>query len=264
MDTYPASHARKLTYVILAEERQNQNAKRRKVEESRAASSGNVGSSKPSSTTRHPLPARPDFAANADSLGLGAIVTEESAQNMPAATMALGGSNHDIVANRRAIRMANMNAAEVLKAELAGLSPVKISKSAEPKAATIPTPVPAAVPDIVPTAVEPTPNHSSPSSPPSDPDEIPGFGGGAVFTLPLPDADRMNVDEQRSDSDAGSKRKFDEGPGAEDEGGAGDVTLPDEDEEGDTAAPNTSLALTVNADGSVEQEDTVKYVDPSD
>lgn len=49
--------------------------------------------------------------------------------NAPAAAQALAGSNRDVVANRAAIRLANMSAAEVLKAELAGLVPVKSSAS---------------------------------------------------------------------------------------------------------------------------------------
>ena len=56
-------------------------------------------------------------------------------QNAPKAIQAWGGSNRDVVANRRAIRMANMSAAEVLKAELAGLSPVKPTSQAKPEKA---------------------------------------------------------------------------------------------------------------------------------
>jgi 5'-3' exoribonuclease 2 len=80
----------------------------------------------------HPsLPPKPDFAQKADALGLGAVQqTPEEAALVSSASRALAGTARDVVANRAAIRMANMNAAEMLKAEMAGLVPVKQSKSA--------------------------------------------------------------------------------------------------------------------------------------
>ncbi|KXN87938.1 5'-3' exoribonuclease 2 [Leucoagaricus sp. SymC.cos] len=121
-----------------AEERQDQNTKRRKLENQvkngSIAPSGVLGLGLLSGAApAHPsLPPRPDFAAKADSIGLGAAVTPESIQMAPVAAQALAGSNRDVVANRRAIRMANMSAAEVLKAELAGLQPVKLGTSSLP------------------------------------------------------------------------------------------------------------------------------------
>ena len=78
----------------------------------------------------HPsLPQRPAFEV--------APVNSPSRLSMPSAHVATQpapvqegikmASNHDVVANRRAIRMANMSAAELLKAELAGRASVQIT-----------------------------------------------------------------------------------------------------------------------------------------
>jgi 5'-3' exoribonuclease 2 len=132
--------------ISLAEERQDQEAKRRKTDRSRtvdvsiAASATMTGPSPnlqlttaPSAPPIHPsLPQKPqiDFATAADSMGLSGASSQSSTQHATAAAKALGGSNHDIVANRGAIRMANMSAAEALKAEMAALQPVKASTKA--------------------------------------------------------------------------------------------------------------------------------------
>jgi 5'-3' exoribonuclease 2 len=115
--------------------------KRRRVEASTVSSRG------PSAALRlteapsaaglpaHPsLPAKPGFAQSANALGLGAK------SDTDAAVAALGGSNHDVVANRAAIRMANMSAAEMLKAEMAGLTALKPSTPTSKAQATAPTP----------------------------------------------------------------------------------------------------------------------------
>ncbi|KAG1786321.1 5'-3 exoribonuclease [Suillus plorans] len=80
-----------------------------------------------STTSLSSLPQRADnaFAAKADSIGLGAPRNAQSLEVAPVSAQALAGSNRDVVANRAAIRMANMSAAEMLKAELSGLIPVK-------------------------------------------------------------------------------------------------------------------------------------------
>ncbi len=205
--------------------------------------------------TRPPLPQRPvyDFAANADSIGLGAAPTAESIQHGPTAAQALGGSNRDVVHNRRAIRMANMSAAEVLKAELAGLSPLKPSASSK-------------------TVSPPKPSDSQPDNA----IDIPGLGSFARHNDTLsvqpsdvetnicesdmdadgdPDPDEKMTSDHEGDANisVGIKRKFEEGPGTVDEDAVEDeVTI---EEEEDTAAVP---ALKVNADGTVEQEDTVK------
>lgn len=125
--------------LVTAEERAANNQrenKRRKVE----ASTGSGPSaalrlaevpSAPSLPSHPSLPPKPDFAQKADALGLGVKPAAQETKNDDAAvTSALAGSNRDVVANRAAIRMANMNAAEMLKAEMAGLMPVKPSKHA--------------------------------------------------------------------------------------------------------------------------------------
>ncbi|KAJ7893844.1 hypothetical protein B0H14DRAFT_828825 [Mycena olivaceomarginata] len=55
---------------------------------------------------------------------------------IPVASQAPAGSNRDVIANRRAIRMANLSAAEMLRAELSGAVPVKPNLSLPAKPAT--------------------------------------------------------------------------------------------------------------------------------
>jgi len=184
------------------------------------------------------LPPRPDFAARADSIGLGGPKTVDAAQNATAATLALGGSNRDIVANRRAIRMANMSAAEVLKAELGGV------QSGSPL-----TP---------PSGEADSPMFKDPILPitsgVAEEDEIPGLGGDSFMESSL-EAENMNGTAEIEMSAAaenflsGVKRKLEE---AEDSDDA--PAILDEGEE----PGKGPLALKVNSDGTVEQEDTVK------
>ncbi|KAL0949870.1 hypothetical protein HGRIS_009904 [Hohenbuehelia grisea] len=305
-----------------AEERQDQNAKRRKIEQERnnrktfdtgpSPSLGLTASTTSSSggPVHHSLPQRPsyDFAATADSIGLGAKPTTESSQNIPTAVTALAGSNRDVVANRAAIRMANMSAAEVLKAELAGLMPVKPSASSPKKGAalasaarSVTSSAPAASTSSPntdsTTALPPNGNPASVSEMPRDAesDEVPGLAmpQNDEADAPVSD-DAMKVDGRETSaaeaginegappaaiapngnendnvsmSDgtaaavdnllAGVKRKVEEGP---DEPVEEDETvLPGSD---DDAPAEPALALKVNPDGTVEQEDTVKLWQP--
>jgi len=182
------------------------------------------------------LPPRPDFTARADSIGLGGPKTVDAAQNATAATLALGGSNRDIVANRRAIRMANMSAAEVLKAELgqSGSSPAPSSAAADSPAVTDP---------ILPI-----------TSDIAEEDEIPGLGGDSFMEASLETETQNGTAEIEMSAAAesflsGVKRKLEEAEDSE-----GTPAIPDEDEE----PGKGPLALKVNPDGTVEQEDTVK------
>ncbi|KAG6907833.1 hypothetical protein DXG01_007215 [Tephrocybe rancida] len=281
-----------------AEERQDQNAKRRKLEQQNNKAGFATGpsptmgltvnptnpahtlSSAPSA--QHPLPQRPtyDFAASADSIGLGALPTTQSIQNVPTAAQALAGSNRDVVANRRAIRMANLSAAEVLKAEMSGLVPVK-SLPAKPATPSKPV-VPVASLEAAPMSTSPADSGPNPTAPD---DEVPGFGNHRnVVPAPQPESksDAMVVDANTADADAdaegesdpdslmnangdidhvaGVKRKFEEGPAAPDDAADDVVTV----EEDDDAPPDVAAApaLKVNADGTVEQEDTVKLWEP--
>lgn len=184
------------------------------------------------------LPPRPDFAARADSIGLGGPKTVDAAQNATAATLALGGSNRDIVANRRAIRMANMSAAEVLKAELGG---VQSGSPLTPPSGAVDSPMfkDPILPIISGVAEE---------------DEIPGLGGDSFMESSL-EAENMNGTAEIEMSAAaenflsGVKRKLEEAEDSDDT-----PAILDEGEE----PGKGPLALKVNPDGTVEQEDTVK------
>lgn len=256
---------------VIAEERQDQDAKRRKLDKMRKEGgemktvSTDLNSSPALSLTAsttalsesvHPsLPQRPvhNFAAKADSIGLGAQPTAESLQNLPTAAQALAGSNRDVVANRAAIRLANMSARDVLKAELAGASPVKPNLSTPPK--------PDSTPDVPMT-----------SSIISSEDEFPGLGGHHVSMDIFNDA---NTSPDDPDADAegepdpdnqpvvngddvdkvsiGVKRKIEEVDDADND------ILGSDDDDAPADIVNVAKALKVNPDGTVEQEDTVRY-----
>jgi 5'-3' exoribonuclease 2 len=167
-------------------------------------------------------------------MGLGGPKTVDAAQNATAATLAFAGSNRDIVANRRAIRMANMSAAEVLKAELGGLpSPTPSSNAADPMAKD---PILSVTSEVV------------------EEDEIPGLGGDSFMDVSMEAETLVGTAEIEISAAAesflsGVKRKLEE---AEDSDST--PLIPDEDEE----PGKGPLALKVNPDGTVEQEDTVK------
>lgn len=257
--------------LLIAEERQDQNAKRRKLDAQkgeRAASIGPSGSSQSTATpSLHPsLPPRPayDFAANADAIGLGASPTPESVQHTPTAVQALAGSNRDVVANRRSIRMANMSAADVLRAELGGTT-AKLDLSLPMKPVSSAISSTAAAPSASLDAARmslPLPKPSTTTMTDADGDavdedqeEFPGLGGSASdpTSESAPDAVEKDVIIP-SEETHGSKRKYEEGPGASDDGGDEDIVTVEEEEE---AAPKR-LALKVHPDGTVEQEDTVR------
>lgn len=119
-----------------------------------------AGPAAPSNPLHPSLPPKPGFAQNADTMGFGAPAPSDTA----AATQALGGSNSDVVANRAAIRMANMNARDVLKAELAGgLVALKPTKSS-----------------LAPSSPQkPEPANSVPLSNSMD-EDVPGFGSASA------------------------------------------------------------------------------------
>ncbi|KAJ8086306.1 5'-3' exoribonuclease 2 [Marasmius tenuissimus] len=270
------------------EEREEQRAKRRKLEKDGVvnASTGSVAS----------LPQRPssnhNFAAKADSIGLGAPQTEESLKHLHSAQQALAGSNSDVVKNRAAIRMANMSARDVLRAEMDALVPVKRSANATPKkpdlslpqkpesVATKPTAsldairmsvdTPTSATANSPTAAQPTPSADPFQS--MDDDEIPGFGSRTasvttiVETSVPPSATptmesvsseaEMVVDgKDKEESSPGVKRPYEEGPGE-------DEPAEDDDEAPADGPSSTNLDLIKNADGSVTQQDHVKLWEP--
>lgn len=225
-----------------------------------------------SSNVIHPsLPQRPsyNFAANADSIGLGVAPTPQSIRNAPTAAQALAGSNRDVVANRRAIRMANMSAAEVLKAQLNGLSPVKSSVKDFPVPFSKPEPMNESNFDDDMDGVpgfgafsrqrDPSPSLPPPPVPQLSRSQTPaGSDADADADAELdPDAKMLSADSEAVfgevlDVLAGAKRKFEEGPGSDEP--VEDVMIQDDDD------PTPSLTLKVNSDGTAEQEDHVKSV----
>ena len=227
----------------------------------------------PTSTSNviHPsLPQRPsyNFAASADSIGLGAAPTPQSIRNAPTAAQALAGSNRDVVANRRAIRMANMSAAEVLKAQLNGLSPVKPSAKASPVSVPKPEQINESVDDDMDGVpglgafsrqMDPPPSLPPPPVPQLPRSQTPAEGDADADGELDPDTKMLSADSEAvagEDLDilAGAKRKFEEGPGS-DEPVEDVVTIEEDDDD-----PTPSLTLKVNSDGTAEQEDHVKLV----
>lgn len=160
--------------------------------------------------------------------------------NVPAATQALAGSNRDVVANRAAIRLANMSAAEVLKAELAGLVPVK------PSASSVSTEVQVSEFDVSDSA--------------SDFD-VPGLGNvelpaaaSPVHSQPLDESTQST----QSSTSLGQKRSVADIE-AEDAhiDVEEDIVVVGENDSSEEEEP--SYAMVVRADGSVEQVDNVRY-----
>ena len=194
-----------------------------------------------------------DFAAKADSIGMGGIKDADAVNNAGAAAWALGGSNRDVVANRAAIRMANLSAAETLKAELASLVPVKSRVQAQKPIVAPPPPPPASVDFTVGPATAVDMDIKVPGLGTSDPEAV-------VVNAHMDDA---SVDEVEMSSTsatlevapvAGMKRSFEsisDSPVDEDFAGDADADV-------DTTSASRSLAYKVNTDGTVEQEDTVR------
>ncbi|KAH9963129.1 XRN 5'-3' exonuclease N-terminus-domain-containing protein [Russula dissimulans] len=242
------------------EERQNQshNAKRRKME---AQSTGTGPSPSLNLTADLNAPRRlGDFAAKADSIGMGGIKDADAVNNAGAAAWALGGSNRDVVANRAAIRMANLSAAETLKAELASLVPVK-SRAQPPKPIVAPPPPPPAPVDF----------SVGPATAAGVDMKVPGLGtSDPEALLANTHTEDTSVDEVEMSSTsaatevasvAGVKRSFEtitDTPVEEDS-----VVVDDDlDADAEAGSASWSLAYKVNADGTVEQEDTVRLWEP--
>ena len=205
---------------------------------------------------RHALPPRPNFDSfetNAAALGFGPVSpTTSSTGNQAAAISGITGSAHDWVANRRAIRMANMSAAEMLKAEMMAATPM--SKPSPPPAVISP-PAASPVAEFVPASSDAESRISD--MPPTAHDGVELSESSADVSIVT------TTVETEPSSPHGTKRKFDE----LDKDAEGDDVVeetfeidPEEDEDttGDTSvAPATRK---VNPDGTVDQEDTVKYV----
>lgn len=203
-----------------------------------------------------------DFAAKADSIGLGGPKTEEAARNVSSAAQALAGSGSDVVANRAAIRLANMSAAETLKAEMANLMPAKRPSLPAKPAVALPS-LPAPV-----TKFEPIIESISVAKLEPVQGDVPGLGGAQPMSV-IGDAgsEKNGTDTPMDEDDVsvlGKKRSFEEVQ--QDQTQTSDYVIdedianaddePDNPEDAEVA--KKALALKVNNDGTVEQEDTVK------
>ena len=243
-----------LRHVFVAEERQDQNAKRRKIEKEHLEN-GHPG---PAASLGLTLPPRTatTFAAKADSIGLGGVKDEAAVRNASQAVQALAGSNHDVVANRHAIRLANMSAAEVLKAELAGLVPVK--KSANSFSSNVTPPV--SKPDVDSTADASSEAHAevADNTESGNTESVAQVAPSTEEDTPMQEDPAPTPKLELQESPRGVKRK-------QEEVAEEDTTIDNEESvvlEGDEAededAPPDQYTLKVNADGTVEQADTVK------
>ena len=293
----------------LAEERQDQNAKRRKLERQNnsgesmklsGASYVAVPSSVATPANIHPtLPQRPAF----DLVVPGALPASSSSPTTPDKALlakgskAMSGSNHDIVANRHAIRMANMSAAEMLRAEMSSLMPVKNGPRQEPSTTAfvldsedsdIPglsmsssnvdyTATPSV--SIAPQASTPPAVSAESVSVPSDelsalPTSMPlsreatqesidmslSSGNGSLADITMVSADDSVANAtlvsvtgtNSSNSPRGTKRKMEEVAPDSEEDAVGE-------DEADASSTPAVAVRRVNPDGTVVQEDTVRF-----
>jgi 5'-3' exoribonuclease 2 len=194
-----------------------------------------------------------DFAVKADSIGMGGIKDADAVNNAGAAAWALGGSNRDVVANRAAIRMANLSAAETLKAELASLMPVK-SRAQPPKPIVAPLPPPAAPVDfsVGPVAAAEL-DIKAPGLGTSDPETLLASAHADDTSVEAVEMSSVSTATEVAPI-AGVKRSFEAvtNPTIDEDSVGGD------DVDAETVSAQRSLAHKVNADGTVEQEDTVR------
>lgn len=266
--------------VLIGEERQHAKEKERErqKEASKRQKIIHVGTDGPSPSLQ--LTSSTDsavlsnnFAAKADSIGLGGPKTEEADRNATSAVQALAGTGSDVVANRAAIRLANMSAAETLKAEMAGLMPAK--RPSLPAKPVIPSPSLPALPtkpepdvQVVPVA---TPVQADPAikTEPVQPD-VPGLGNAYSASTNNGTSTPTNGEDVKMEdpesSIVGRKRPLDETEPDQtqtsddliDEDIAEADDEPDNPEDAEVA--KKALGFKVNPDGTVEQEDTVKSV----
>ncbi|CAE6439706.1 hypothetical protein ACGC1H_000817 [Rhizoctonia solani] len=242
-----------------AEERQEQNAKRRKVEQQRVKEREQDAqlvevTPAPTPNGPHGLPSRPSFD----------VFTGSSLPNNPT----FAGSNSDVVANRAALRLANLSAADAMRAELAGAAPLKPTSRATlteteptvPEAPEAPAPDAATVdastpeqmaepqpePEVAaPESLEPEPSKNMDMTVDSEPgnNEAPDGAVDALITSAVNDAGA-------DDGPRGVKRS------------AEAMEKDDSDTPADDEESGAKRALKVNPDGTVDQEDTVKLWEP--
>ncbi|CAE6409322.1 unnamed protein product [Rhizoctonia solani] len=232
-----------------AEERQEQNAKRRKVEQQRAKEreqDAQMVEVTPSSAPGgpHGLPSRPSFD----------VFTGSSLPSNPT----FGGSNSDVVANRAALRLANLSAADAMRAELAGATPLKPTSRSVPVSKPD---IPASADEV--SALEQTSDSNlepeAPTPVPEGPEATNEPDGPA-------DSEAMDADVVDGTVDALITSAVED---VGEPNGPRGVKRPAEDmekDETDTPAEDeessAKKALKVNPDGTVEQEDTIKLWEP--
>lgn len=244
------------------EERRDQNAKRRKLDDE--------------ARTRASVPAGRDTQPN------GAGTTVNQNPYLDQATKALAGSNSDVVANRAAIRLANLSAADAMRAELMR------SKNGDDDATS--SSAPAAAPQffapgafaqpVTPSTEQPTPQGATPLyTPPSLDIPLPTAPSTSDDIAPVESSPAVQTSNSSADVDGdtlmadgvaapangaepteevphGVKRTHDE---MEKEQGEDQP----EAEEDEAAAPvPDSTARVVRPDGTVEQDDKVRLWEP--
>ena len=247
-----------------AEERQDQNAKRRKIENNHRLSlsvgstampvqgtsyvpyppSAPLSAPPSESPMHHSLPARPAF-----DIFTGPVeeIPSTGSFDLAEGAKALGGSNADVVNNRRAIRMANMSAAEHLKAELGGLVPLGRNAA---KRASLENTKPTSFPDESNIGETHLPRTLNVSLSPQLPDNT---------ALPQGQEVGRASPEILNDAPRGHKRKIDDvdevDPVPIDDSLEPDISDDVDEEQADVS----SIARVVNPDGTVDQADTVRY-----
>lgn len=228
----------------------------------------------------HALPPKPNFNSfedSATSLGFGSVESPTDPKT-DAVIAAIQGTSNDWLTKRREIRMANLSAAEMLKAEMMSAVPVSAKarqeqyekqREAAIREASLQaqamlegssySPVGMKSPEVAgpeegasPTIVSGDPDHPAPESKQLDEPVPMSTESTAPQSTPM---------QEELCSPQGVKRKFDDveldgGVATEESTVIGD----DEDDEMSTGEDVSKLAKKVNPDGSVEQEDSVKYV----
>jgi 5'-3' exoribonuclease 2 len=235
-----------------AEERQEQNAKRRKVEQQRAKEREQDAQAvevTPLSTATapggaHPLPSRPSFD----------VFTGASLPSNPT----FAGSNSDVVANRAALRLANLSAAEAMRAELAGAAPLKPTSRATLSGAR------PSAPEVAPLAetVDVKPEIDETVPPPEVTEAT-----NTVDEDVKPEPAALDTTESAIEAESAIEDLITNAVNGANEGdqprGVKRSAEEMEKEDGDSLEEEEATAkraLKVNPDGTVEQEDTVKYV----
>ncbi|KAN0062347.1 5'-3' exoribonuclease 2 [Thecaphora frezii] len=251
------------------EERQEANRKRRAEEDERRKRGNKDDGFKHGETDYVEVkPRKPKSAAETEKPAFNGMSVEEAKQQANAnaksydprkKAVILGGDNNEVVRNRHAARQANKDAAEALKAELAGNA--KSCSGAAP-ASNEPSAKKRKVDGEAAVAVEENGNangsDSSNGEAAKEGDSAADAQGEASGqdTTSSPVSKKRKADEADADADADA-----EGEDVDDEIIAG---LDDDEDDNEDVDPVTSSSkrLQVNPDGTVTYEDTVKLWEP--